>query len=145
MIRQLSGFPSMFDEFHRMRDDANGLFEPWGRPVSIRSPERRAFPMVNVGTDANTVHVYVLAPGVTSNKFEVSLQDNVLTIGGERSAETPEQGLHLNERYNGPFKRTITLPDDIDAEHIDAVYQNGVLHIRIARREETKPRRIEVK
>jgi HSP20 family protein len=144
MIRQLTGLPSLFEDFGLMRRDWDRLFEPWGRPVSIRAATRGTFPMINVGTDANAVHVYAFLPGIDSAKLDVSLQDNVLTLSGERAGPDGARNLYLQERFSGPFKRTITMPDDIDPEQVDAKYRNGVLHITIARREESKPRRIEV-
>ena len=144
MIRNLSSLPGFFQDFERMFGDVDQLFEPWGRPASIRSLARGTFPVINVGSDEHHLHVYAMLPGVDAAQLEISLHDGVLTIGGQRDTKLPAQGAYLQERFSGKFSRSITLPEGIDGEKVEANYRNGVLHIRIARREESKPRRIEV-
>ena len=74
-----------------------------------------------------------------------SLQQNLLTVSGARTAEVPEGAqAYRRERFGGEFQRVITLPDDVDPDKVDAVYRDGVLHITVQRREEVQPRKIEV-
>lgn len=144
MPRQMNKLPSLFDDLDLVRREWDRLFEPWGRPVSIRAATRGTFPMINVGTDEDALHVYALVPGVDAAKVEVSLQDNVLTLSGERTEPDNGRAGYLRERFRGAFKRTITLPDEIDPERVEASCRDGVLHVRIARREASKARRIAV-
>lgn len=144
MFRQLTDLPNLFNDLERVGREWDRWFEPWGRPGSIRAAMRGTFPLVNVGSDADAVHIYALVPGVEPAKIEVSLQDNIVTLSGERDAEANGRPGYLRERFRGPFKRTITLPEDIDPDKIEANCRDGVLHVRIARREASKPRRIAV-
>jgi HSP20 family protein len=94
------------------------------------------------------VDVYVMVPGVDSDSLDVSIQQNLLTISGNRTVEPPQDentNIYLQERFSGAFKRTINLPDDVDPERVEANSRDGVLRVTIHRREEAKPRQIEVK
>ena len=111
----------------------------------IRSGGVNAFPAVNLGASPAQVDVYVFAAGMDADKLDISLQQNLLSISGERKVELPEEAqVYRNERFNGAFRRVVTLPEDIDPEQVNATYRDGVLHITVKRREEAKPRRIEV-
>jgi HSP20 family protein len=85
-------------------------------------------------------------PGVRREDIDISLEAGVLTLKGHRSLEkeTEERSYHRVERSYGNFVRSFTLPRSVDAEKIAATYVDGVLEIRMPRREETKPRSIKV-
>jgi HSP20 family protein len=85
-------------------------------------------------------------PGVSPEEMEISVQNNVLTIRGETKSEEERQGdrWHLRERRTGQFQRTITLPNNVDANQVGAIYENGVLTLNLPKTEEAKPRRINV-
>ena len=85
-------------------------------------------------------------PGVKPEDIDVTFTNNTLTIKGEvRSEEEREESrYHLRERRYGMFARSITLPRGIDGDHIEASYKDGVLTLRLPKREEIKPRRIEI-
>ena len=85
-------------------------------------------------------------PGVRRDEIDISLDAVVLTLKGSRSLEkeTEEQSYHRVERSYGNFVRSFTLPRSVDAERISATYIDGVLEIRMSRREETKPRNIKI-
>jgi HSP20 family protein len=76
----------------------------------------------------------------------VQIDKGVLTIAGERKLPTvPEQAnVHIDERFEGRFRRVISLPDDIDPAAIEASYRDGVLHISVSRRAAAQPRRISI-
>ena len=86
-------------------------------------------------------------PGVKPDDVEITLNNNVLTIRGELRAEEEKEdkNYHLRERRVGAFIRSITLPSSINADAIEAQYDNGVLRLRLPKAEEGKPKRIEVK
>jgi HSP20 family protein len=92
------------------------------------------------------VEVYAFAPGLDPASIDLQVERGILTIAGERKPpQVPERAnVHINERFAGRFRRVITLPDDVDPNGIEAKYRDGVLHVRIGRREEALPRRITV-
>jgi HSP20 family protein len=136
----------MFDELERMRRQMDRLFGTWPGSVGIRSVAAGSFPAINVGASAEQVDVYVFAAGVDPKSLDISLQQNLLTIAGERKVDLPEDAqVYRNERFDGAFRRALTLPEDVDADKVSAAYRDGVLHIAIRRREEVRPRQIEVK
>jgi len=85
-------------------------------------------------------------PGMTKEDISVNLQNNTLTVRGERTSDrTDENGEYVRvERAFGTFHRTFTLPDAVDAESIEASYEDGVLTINVPKTEEGTPRQIEI-
>ena len=85
-------------------------------------------------------------PGLTENDVNIELEDNVLTVSGERKTEQEDkrEGFYRVERSFGQFRRSLTLPEGVDAEGISANFDKGVLEVRIPKPEERKPRRIEI-
>ena len=85
-------------------------------------------------------------PDMKEEEFEVTVEDNTLTLRGEKKldAEVKEEHFHRIERSYGPFARSFTLPPTIDAGKVNAEYKAGVLTVRLPLREEAKPRQIKV-
>jgi HSP20 family protein len=85
-------------------------------------------------------------PGMTEDDITIELEDNVLTVAGERKAEHEEkkEGFYRMERTFGQFRRSLTLPDGIDPDGIAARFDKGVLEVRIPKPEERKPRRVAI-
>jgi HSP20 family protein len=85
-------------------------------------------------------------PGVEETNVNVELEDNVLTISGERKSDTEERkdGYHRIERAYGTFSRSLTLPEGIDPEAIGASFSKGVLEVRIPKPEQRKPRKVAI-
>ncbi|EKF9437437.1 Hsp20/alpha crystallin family protein [Vibrio cholerae] len=147
MAGYLTGFDNdFFSQFDHMRRQMNRLFSESGGATGIRSVTVGTFPAINVGASTKHVDVYVFAAGLDSEQFQLSLQQNLLTIAGERKIQLPE-GVqsYRRERFNGAFKRTLALPDDVNPDAVEATYRDGVLHIVVQRAEEVQPRKIEVK
>lgn len=116
-------------------------------PVFAERVQMQTFPQVNMGVTDKSVEVYLFAPGVDAANLDISLEKNLLSISGERKVEEAgddKDVMSRRERLFGRFKRTITLPDDVDIDKTEATYRNGVLHISIAKREESQPRQIKV-
>jgi HSP20 family protein len=132
-------------ELERQLDQALGL-RSW--PSSIRAAHRGAFPALNVGRTQDAVEIYAFAPGIDPAKLEVSVDKGLLTISGERAADLPEASEKVNvyadERFDGSFRRVISLPEDVDASRVDAKYRDGILRISVPKLETSKPRRIDV-
>lgn len=131
-----------FAELERLQ---NELTRATGLSPTIRGVERR-YPAMNVGSTPAAVEVYAFAPGMNPASLDVQIEKSVLIISGERLADSlPDQAMvHIDERFSGRFRRVVSLPDDIDATAVEARYRDGVLHVRIPRREIAQPRRITV-
>jgi HSP20 family protein len=104
------------------------------------------FPAVNVWSNEHETVVSAELPGVDPKEVSISVNENVLTIEGERKAdELAEADIQIRrERSVGPFTRSLRLPFEVETDKITARYENGLLHVRLPRREATKPRKIEI-
>ena len=115
---------------------------------SIRGFARNGFPALNVGGTSKTHEIYAFVPGIDPAALEISLERGLLTVSGERKSPLPETdakaAVHINERFQGRFRRVLTLPDDADPEHVDARLRDGVLHVTIQRLASAQPRRIAI-
>ena len=85
-------------------------------------------------------------PGLSEEDVSIELEDNVLTVSGERKAEHEEkkEGFYRVERSFGQFRRSLTLPEGVDADKIAATFDKGVLEVRIPKPEERKPRKVAI-
>ena len=95
----------------------------------------------------DTLEISVELPGIDPNNVEVSVESGVLMLKGARQFERATEGetYHRVERAYGAFERSFTLPTNIDAEKIQASYRHGVLHLTVPKREESKPKAINIK
>jgi HSP20 family protein len=146
MFSSISGLEnSLFDEFRRLQDEMDEIFGEWTWPAGIRSLPRGSFPAVNVGASPEKVEVYLFAPGLDPKKLDISLQQNLLTVAGERKVQPSDKASYYRqERFSGEFRRAVTLPDDVDPDGVDARYRDGVLQISVRRRESARPRQIKI-
>jgi HSP20 family protein len=145
MFGNTSALDSLLDQLGRWDPDFDSFFAgpPW--VTGVRSVRQGTFPPLNVGSSADTVDVYLFAAGLDPKSLDLSLQQNLLTVSGERQQEPEENATYYRrERFNGTFQRVLTLPEDVDPDKVDATYKDGVLHVRVARKEEVKPKRITV-
>jgi HSP20 family protein len=103
-------------------------------------------PLVDVFEDTDGVTLKVELPEVDASEVDLHVEDNTLTLRGERKLEqaVAENGYQRIERAYGAFQRSFALPPTIDSEHISAESKDGVLRIRLPKRAETKPRQIKV-
>lgn len=134
----------IFSEFERLQRELQNVFDA---EPNIRGIGRGGFPALNVGGTPHTLELYAFAPGLNPDSIEVNLERGVLTISGERENLLPRQenetAIHINERFSGRFRRVISLPeDDVNPSGVSAEYRDGVLHMRVKRREVPQPRRI---
>jgi len=140
-------FPrDVFAELDRLQRDVQQAFE---LSPSIRGRGRGGFPAMNVGSTPGSLEIYAFVPGLDPASIDVQIEKGVLTVAGERASELPGRDakatVHIDERFAGRFRRVVTLPDDIDADSVQARYREGVLHISLQRSAATRPRRIDVK
>lgn len=103
-------------------------------------------PTVDVYEDQNGIVLEADLPGLKASEFDLSIENNVLTLKGERKFEkkAEEGNYHRVERSYGSFTRTFTLPSTVDVNNVAADFKDGVLKVTLPRREETKPRQIQV-
>jgi HSP20 family protein len=139
-------FPrDLFAEVERLQRQMQEAFQV---SPSIRGLARGGYPAVNVAGTPDSAEIYAFAAGLAPEAIEVQLERGVLSISGTRTGEMPPPdapaSVHQRERFAGRFHRVITVSDDLDPNQVRATYRDGVLHISIGRREETKPRRINV-
>ena len=104
------------------------------------------FAPTDVSEDENSLRITMELPGVDPNDVRLSLENNILTIRGEKKQQIDDNSerIHRFERTYGMFERTFVLPNTVDTDHIDARYDNGVLHVSIPKAERAKPREIRV-
>lgn len=123
------------------------FFEPFFRFPFVQEAARTAAwnPPVDVLEENEKILVKVEVPGVDEKDIHVMFEDGVLTVSGERQFERrDDRNYHRIERAYGSFTRTFTLPRSVDANAIKADYRNGVLEIEIPKKEESRPKQIQV-
>src|ERR671911_391503 len=105
------------------------------------------FAPTDVSEDANSLRITMELPGVDPDDVRLSLENNILTIRGEKRQQIDQKNerVHRFERTYGTFERTFVLPSTVDPDQIEARYDNGVLLISIPKAERAKPREIRVK
>jgi HSP20 family protein len=140
------GFETSFlDEFRRLESEMDQLFGHGSLPTSIRAMRRGTFPLINVGATPEQVDVYLFAAGLDPKSLDISIQQNLLAVSGNRKVPVDESAdYYRQERFDGEFRRVITLPDDVDPDRVEAKYRDGVLQITVQRREAARPRQITV-
>jgi HSP20 family protein len=141
-----SSFDSnVIDNIRRMESEMDQLLGRGAYPAGIRAVPRGTFPPINVGSTPDKVEVYLFAAGVDAKTIDVSIQQNLLTVSGNRKAVVnPQAEYYRRERFDGEFRRVIALPDDADPDRVEAKYRDGVLHITVQRRQAARARQIEV-
>jgi HSP20 family protein len=103
-------------------------------------------PPVDVYEDEHSVQLKLEVAGVAEKDLDIKVENNTLTVSGERKfeKEEKEENFHRVERRYGSFTRSFTLPTTVNTEDIKADYEQGVLKIRLAKRQEAKPKQIKV-
>ena len=126
------------------------LFQDLFRPLA-RSSEGRALlraPEADVLETEREILVMMDVPGSTPDEIEIVLENNVLTVNGERRQPTTQENekaaFHLAERRYGQFSRSFILPRDVDQDAIQASFENGVLTVTVPKSEKARRRRIEI-
>lgn len=129
-------FDRMFDEF----------FNEFNR-AEMRPFEPAFSPLMDVSETDTEIKVVVELPGMDEQDIDVSLERNVLTIGGEKKAENRDEGENFYhvERTCGAFKRSVVLPAGVETGKVEATYKNGVLTIVLPKTAAAQARHIEVK
>jgi HSP20 family protein len=134
-----------FREFTSLQRQMDRLFhDSFGREESL-TPTGFA-PPVDIYEDEHSYTLKLEVPGIEEKDIDVRLENNTLTVSGERKyeKEEKEENFRRVERYYGSFARSFTLPNTIDAENVGADYEKGVLKIKLLKKAEAKPKQIKV-
>ncbi len=125
-------------------DEVNRLFDDYFRefPGSTATPS--FVPSLGIEETAEAVKISAELPGLEEKDFELSVEDAVFTLRGEKRSEKSEKdekaGWSRSERTYGSFERRIALPADVQVDKAEATFKNGVLHVTLPKRVETKPK-----
>jgi len=137
-----------FRELRSLQDEMTRLFTGVA-PASAGSedmPYGAWSPRVDIFENKDNLVLEAELPGMSRDDFELSFENNALTLKGERKFEkkTDGENYHRLERSYGAFTRSFTLPQTVTAEGAKAEFNNGVLHVSLPKREDTKARKIEI-
>jgi HSP20 family protein len=135
-------------EVNSLQSEMNRLFNTFlgDAPAGEGGDFRRWVPAMDLVETEDQFVLRADLPGMSEHDVSIELENNVLTVSGERKSEHEErrEGYHRVERASGRFSRTLTLPEGVDPEAIQASFDRGVLEVRIAKPEERKPRRVAI-
>jgi HSP20 family protein len=144
---------SSFNEIAALQNRLNAMFSDLARPTITADPETSTarssvsfVPAVDVYEDSQALVLKLEIPGVKTQDIDVRLENQTLTIQGERKLEsdTKQENFHRIERRFGTFVRTFTLPQTVDTESLTASYDAGVLTLSVAKKAEAKPRQVKI-
>lgn len=146
LTRYSTSRPSLspWDELDELTDRLNRVFG-----TTRRSNGGTWAPAVNVEETADELRLTAEMPGMSHEDIEIELENNILSISGEkqetREKQDEESRYHLWERRFGTFQRSFTLPRTVNAEEIEARFQDGILHVHMPKVPEAKGRKIEIR
>lgn len=137
-----------FENLNRIQSRINDLFEDTfgrSRPLQASGPGVW-YPYVDILESKEAYLIRAELPGMKKEDFNLELKDGVMTLGGEKKFEEPEDGVeyHRAERPSGRFVRSFYLPQTVKPDAIKASYRDGILEVYIPKAEEAKPRQIAV-
>jgi HSP20 family protein len=138
-----------FRELRGLQDEMNRLFS--GMNPSAPNREEMVhgawMPNVDIYDDKDQLILEAELPGMKQDDFDISIENNVITLKGERRFEKKAEGdnYHRIERAYGTFSRSFTLPQEVSAEGATADFEDGILRVTLPKREETKARKIQVR
>src|SRR6266480_4579168 len=136
-----------FRDLRALQDEVNRLFTGNMARFDDEGIARGSWsPSVDIYENKDQIVLEAELPGMKREDFDLSVENNVITLRGERQFEKKDESdnYHRVERSYGSFTRSFTLPQTVSAEGATAEYSNGVLRVTLPKREETKARRIEI-
>jgi HSP20 family protein len=130
----------IFDDMLNLKDVVNSFFsDNYGKWRS------REFPYLEIHEGRDELEVRALMPGVKSENLDIQMVNDSLLIEGEKLNDYADNPYIRKERQFGKFRKSVKLPYRVDTNSIDAQLANGILHIRLKKSEEVKPKKIEIK
>ncbi len=129
----------------RLHDDMSRLFEGFFEDMPDARPYGAGYPALNTWEDGDSAYVEAELPGLGMDDLEVLVSGNEVTINGQRKIDAAQGATwHRQERSQGRFSRTLSLPWEIDADKVEAKLQDGVLTVRLPKCESCKPKKVKV-
>ena len=134
-----------FREVAALQNRVNALFHDFSEGESAMTTAS-FIPAVDIYEDEQKVVLKLEVPGIAEKDLDVSVENNVLTVKGERkfATEEKEENFHRIERRYGSFYRAFTLPTTVDTEGIEAKYDAGILKLELKKKPEAQPKQIKV-
>jgi len=135
-----------FRDVMTLQNRMNSLFRDFAGDGDSPMATASFVPAVDIYEDDKKVVLKLEVPGMEEKDLDVSVENNTLTVKGERKfeKEEKEENFHRIERRYGSFYRAFTLPQTVDTEHINASYNAGVLKLELAKKAEAQPKQIKV-
>lgn len=136
-----------FDRWSNLRDELDSLFDmpSWANFQRQAQLFSGWSPALDIYQNNDNVVARIELPGMKKEDIEISLQDGTLTISGERKSEGSDgDKAERSERYIGKFRRSVSLPTQVDAAKVSATYRDGILTVTLPKAEEAKPKQIQV-
>ena len=138
-------------EFSAMQERMNRMNRLFRESYSPEAPEEALTttgfaPLVDIYEDEHNITLKIEVPGIDEKDIDVHIENNTLTVHGERKIEKEEKEENFRrvERQYGSFTRSFTLPTTVDPEKVSANYDKGILKISLAKKAEAKPKQIKV-
>jgi HSP20 family protein len=134
-------------ELNTIQNEMNRLFNTFlDTPSGAGNGVRRWLPAMDLVETKDDFVLRVDLPGLSEEDVNIELEDNVLTVSGERKTEREErkEGYYRVERASGAFSRSLTLPEGVNADAVKASFDRGVLEVRIPKPEARKPRKVSI-
>jgi HSP20 family protein len=149
-LAPFKGFRNLLapEPVHTLQQRLNRLFEEAFLPLGAEPFSMTGWsPSCDIYETENEIVVKAEIPGVKKEDVKLSMQDNVLTLSGERKfeEETKKENYVRVERGYGSFTRSFTLPPSVDAKKISAEFKDGLLEVKLPKSEEAKPKEVEIK
>jgi HSP20 family protein len=147
MFTRMSDIDRMFGAMDLLRNKMDRIFGDvdrsylYGPAFTLTSNS----PRTNLLENGDHFEVQAEVPGISKDDLNIKIQGNYLEISGTRNFESPEgYKVHRNERIANTFSRSFTLPDDVDAEKVEAALKDGILYLTLPKSETTKPKQITI-
>jgi len=139
-------YDSPFADFDQLRREMLRLFDTVAGDA-FGDVGAGVFPPMNITQDDDNFYVRAEVPGIKADEVSISAVRNRISLSGKREIPTEHERVsyHRKERAEGSFNRTVTLPSEVDAQHVEARYADGILALTLPKAEEAKPRQITVR
>ena len=147
MFTRMSDIDRMFGAMDLLRNKMGRIFGDFDRSLDYGPglTLSSSGPRTNLYEDGDTFEIRAEVPGIVKDDLNVSIQGNYLEINGSRSLDTPEgYKIHRAERGTSTFSRSFTLPNDVDAEKVEANLKDGILYLKVPKYEAAKPNQITI-
>jgi HSP20 family protein len=147
MFTRMSDIDRMFGAMDLLRNRMDRFFGDYDRSLLSGPAFTLASnsPRTNLLENGDQFEVQAEVPGISKDDLTIKIQGNYLEISGSRSVVTPDgYKVHRNERGGSTFSRSFTLPDDVDADKVEATMKDGILYLTLPKSETARPRQITV-